>query len=299
MSRPYDFSDFSDFLEKTADYRPLGRSGRTIVRARNDARPGREEVIRERLANCYRKTHQIRERSYALRESEIFTLKELGKFRVLSFEDLSRFGYDENRARLEQDLQHLKNQRLISDRQVQPQDGPNFRVLTLTREGKRFLRQQNLVPKEQALYDGFVKPKELAHDAQLYRLYQRIATEIEMNGGSVRRVILDYELKEQLYRDLNRASASGREQHRLQVAHGHGLKVVGGRIPIPDLRIEYENDAQEIERIDLELATREYRSQGLAAKARAGFHLYARHQDVDRLRRVMNQQEITARIFAL
>ena len=159
--------------------------------------------------------------------------------------------------------------------------------------------RDSIVPKEQALYDGSCKPKELAHDAGLYRLYQRIATEIEMNGGTVRRVILDYELKERLYRDLNKPSAQDPRQQRMQAAAKHNLKVVNGSIPIPDLRIEYENDAREIERIDLELATREYRSQGLAAKAQAGFHLYARHQDVDRLRRVMDQQEITARIFAL
>ena len=299
MSRPYAVSDFSRFLEKTADYRPLGRSGRTIIRGQNDMRPDREDVIQKRLANRYRKTYQIRERDYALRESEIFTLKELGKFRVISLEDLSRFDYDENRVRLEQDIQNLKNQGLISDRQIEGRENPNFRVLALTKEGKRFLRHQNLVPRQQALYEGFRKPRELAHDSKLYRLYQRIATEIEMNGGSVRRVILDYELKEHLYRDLNRASAQAAEKHRFQVAAKHGLRVVDGSIPIPDLRIEYDNDAHEIERIDLELATREYRSQGLAAKARAGFHLYARHEDVDRLRRVMDQQEITARIFAL
>jgi hypothetical protein len=120
-----------------------------------------------------------------------------------------------------------------------------------------------------------------------------------MNGGKIRRVILDYELKEQLYHDLNKPSAHTPEQQRIQAATKHGLKVINGSIPIPDLRIEYENDAKEIERIDLELATREYRSQGLAAKAQAGFRLYAPHQDVDRLRRVMDQQEITTRIFAL
>jgi len=299
MPRSYDLSDFSVFLERAADRRPLGRSGRTIIRERNDARPDREQVIQERLANRYRKTYHIREQNYALRESEIFTLTDLGKFRVISLEDLRRFAYDENRARLEQDLQHLKNQGLISDRQIETPKKPNSRVLALTKEGKRFVRHQHLVPREQALYDGFRKPKELAHDAGLYRLYQRIATEIEMNGGSVRRVILDYELKEQLYRDLNKVSTKHPEEHPFRVATKHGLKVVGGSIPIPDLRIEYENDAKELERIDLELATREYRSQGLAAKARAGFHLYARHQDIDRLRRVMDQQEITARIFAL
>ncbi|HKV23644.1 MAG TPA: hypothetical protein VJN93_03545 [Candidatus Acidoferrum sp.] len=299
MSRSYDVSDFSRFLEKTADYRPLGRSRWSTGRSRNEARPDREEVIQERLANRYRKTYPDRTRNYNLRESEIFTLKELGKFRVISLEDLRRFGYDENRARLEQDLQHLNNQGLISDRQIETTDRASSRVFALTKEGKQCLRYNNFVLRDQALYDGFRKPKELAHDAELYRLGQRIATEIEMNGGRVRRVILDYELKKQLYHDLNQPSSKDPQQQQSQVAAKHGLKVVGGRIPIPDLRIEYENDAKEIERIDLELATREYRSEGLAAKARAGFHLYARHQDVDRLRRVMDQQEITARIFAL
>ena len=299
MSRSYDVSDFSRLLEKTADDRPLGRGRWSSGRQRGETRPDREEVIRERLANRYRESYQDRTRDYTLRESEIFMLKELGKFRVISAEDLSRFGYDENRSRLEQDLQHMKNQHLVSDRQIEAHSDPNFRVLTLTSEGRQFLRHQGLVLKEQALYDGFVKPKELAHDAGLYRLYQRVATEIDMNGGSVRRIILDYELKEQLYRDLNKASAPLSEVERNQVAARHGLKVVHGSIPIPDLRVEFENDAKEIERVDLELATREHRSQGLAAKARAGFRLYARHQDIDRLRRVMNQEEITARIFAL
>ncbi len=190
MSRPYELSDFFGLLEKHADFRPLGRSRWSSGRERNNTVPEREEVVRERLANRYRKTYQDRTGNYALRDSEIFTLKELEKFRVISAEDLNRFAYNENRARLEPDLQHLKNQRLISDRQIEVQDGSHSRVLSLTKEGKRFVRHHNFVLKEQALYHGFRKPKELAHDAALYRLYQRIATEIEMNGGKVRRVIL-------------------------------------------------------------------------------------------------------------
>ena len=90
MSRPYDVSDFSRLLEKAADDRPLGRSRWSSGRQRGEARPEREEVIGERLANRYRKTYPDRTRNYALRESEIFMLKELGKFRVISDEDLSQ-----------------------------------------------------------------------------------------------------------------------------------------------------------------------------------------------------------------
>jgi hypothetical protein len=56
---------------------------------------------------------------------------------------------------------------------------------------------------------------------------------------------------------------------------------------------------REVHRLDLEVATRDYRPHGLGEKAKAGFHLFARPQDHDRLRRVLDSQEITASIFAL
>lgn len=89
------------------------------------------------------------------------------------------------------------------------------------------------------------------------------------------------ELKEQLYRtarDLTvrlGTTPNGCRQIR--------LKVVDSSIPIPDLRIEFETRATE--QIDLELATREYRSEGLTAQARSGFRFFGRYQG-----RVMDQR---------
>lgn len=287
MSRLEKPTDFSALLEKYADSRLIPHSPWNADRERSSSVPSRHDVIRERLSNRFRSAYHDRTRTHALRESETFTLAELGKFRVISTEDLSRFAYDGNRGRLEQDIQHLTKQGLVSPREIEARNSPKFRVLSLTKDGKRFLRQQNRVPKSQALYDGFVKPKELAHDAELYRLYQKVASEIERCGGTVRRVVLDFELKEVLYRDLNKMdSAKNPDQERERIAGRHGLKVVDGTILIPDLRIEYETDARHIEHIDLEFATREYRSQGMASKVRAGFHLFARNQDMPRLRRV-------------
>ncbi len=71
------------------------------------------------------------------------------------------------------------------------------------------------------------------------------------------------------------------------------------KIPVPDLRIEYEDECRELRRLDLEIVTRDYRPQGMAEKAKAGFHLFARPQDHPKLRRVLDAQEITAEIFAL
>jgi len=75
---------------------------------------------------------------------------------------------------------------------------------------------------------------------------------------------------------------------------------VSGKVPIPDLRVEYvkEND-NEIQRRDLELATDHYRPQGLSQKARAGFQIYARPGETDRLRRIRDDRELTTAIFSL
>src|SRR5215475_11582644 len=63
--------------------------------------------------------------------------------------------------------------------------------------------------------------------------------------------------------------------HKLEVAERHSLKVVRGKIPVPDIRIEYETRDGEKARLDLELATRHYRLRNLAMKALAGFSIFA------------------------
>jgi hypothetical protein len=300
MSRLDKPTDFSALLEKYADSPLFSRSASNIDRERSNSAPSPQDIIRARLSSRFRTAYRDRTRTYALRHSEIFTLTELGKFRVIATEDLRRFAYDGNQARLEQEIQNLRKQGLISEREIEARNQLRFHVLSLTKDGRRFLEHQNRVPKSQALNAGFLKPKELAHDVELYRLYQKVASEIERSGGTVRRVVLDYELKEELYRALSKMDpAKNPDYERMHVANRHGLKVVDGKIPIPDLRIEYETEARDIEHIHLELATRDYRPQGMSTKARAGFHLFARHQDMPRLRRVLNEQELSARIFAL
>jgi len=110
-------------------------------------------------------------------------------------------------------------------------------------------------------------------------------------------------MKEELYSRLARASQNKTRDPRTlreEVAAGYHLKVVSGRIPIPDLRVEYvnENDNQ-IQRRDLELATDHYRPRGLSQKARAGFQIYARQGETDRLRRIRDERELSAAILGL
>jgi hypothetical protein len=65
------------------------------------------------------------------------------------------------------------------------------------------------------------------------------------------------------------------------------------------MRIEYQTEDLELRQINLELATRHYRPRGVAEKAKAGFTLYSLREDAPRLRRILDEQELTARIFAL
>jgi hypothetical protein len=50
---------------------------------------------------------------------------------------------------------------------------------------------------------------------------------------------------------------------------------------------------------DLELATSHYRGRNLAEKARPGLSIYARAEDALKLRRVLDQRELTAEILSL
>jgi len=238
--------------------------------------------------------------TYSLRTSEIQTLRELGTFRAVDSEALAEIGYGGNRNRLEQDLRNLIRQSLITRRAIEGPESKRMHVLSLTKAGQRLLRNYKLMPKDRPIYYGLVKPKEAQHDATLYRLYQRAAHRIHRDGGNVRKVALDYELKKQINKELARL---GTERHnpekKNEIALAHGVRVVNGRVAVPDLQVEYENGEGQLARVNLELATKHYRPAQLQAKAQAGFSLYAPSQDADHLRRVLSDREITAEILSL
>ena len=99
------------------------------------------------------------------------------------------------------------------------------------------------------------------------------------------RVILDYEIKRDLNRDLALLGAENdNPERKREIAEKHGLAMVNGKIPVPDMRLEYEDSELRLQRVDLELATREYRPRSLAEKAKAGFAIYGRAEDAARLR---------------
>lgn len=242
----------------------------------------------------------IRDRAYLLRESELHSLGEIGMFRVVTITDLAKFAYGGDRERMERDIRHLRRERLVSATTLEISRGKSLRVVTLTKTGHHLLKNAGRLPQDQAVYHGLRKPREAQHDVDLYRVYQKEASRIEKAGGRPLRVILDYQLKESVNRDLARAALANESPTRKQeIADKHALPLVNGKIQLPDLRIEYENAEGELRHIDLELVTRQYRPRGVSAKAASGFSLYARNEDVSRLRRILDEREITAGIFTL
>ena len=247
-----------------------------------------------------RSIHEIRGRTYRLRNSETTTMVELGKFRGIAEEDLAEFAYGGDRKRMRPDIENLMRQGLVEMKSIPHEEIGSRKLLTLTKNGHRFLTDTQSTGKGQVLYHGFTKPREANHDVDLYRLYQKAAEKIEQQGGRNLRVVLDYEMKKRLYRDLAKFSpgrASAEQKHL--VAERHGLQVVRGKIPVPDIRIEYEARDGERARVDLELATSHYRGRNLAEKVRAGFSIYAHAEDASKLRRVLDQRELTAEILSL
>jgi hypothetical protein len=247
-----------------------------------------------------RETFEVRRKTYRLRSSEIQTLSELGKFRAVATKDLQEFAYQGNKDRARADVQNLIRQGLVAERAVPHSDTSPRRLLTLTKQGHLVLTVTKSVPKNQAIHYGFTKPREAHHDADLYRMYYTAAEKIERQGGRNLRVILDYELKKRVYHDLEKLRPHGESTvKKKEVAERHGLQLVRGKIPLPDVRIEYESRAGEMARVDLELATEHYRGRSLAEKVRAGFSIYAHAQDAAGLRRVLDQRELTAEILSL
>ena len=237
---------------------------------------------------------RLRDRASRMREYEDLSttqraaLREIGRFRTVAAEDFLRIQYRGDRHAWRKDFTRLVSQKLLEERSVvvamhSKTHGKTVRslsVLAITKRGKNLLRRcdKDARASHQALYAGIVKPREVAHDTAIYRMHQAEAARIESDGGRVKRVVLDFELKKRAYSPLAKARHLAPLEYarkQAQVAHDNGLKVVQGKIRFPDLRIEYATAGGEAARVDLELATEHYRGDHMSAKQRAGFKIYA------------------------
>jgi hypothetical protein len=261
------------------DARDLGHAERaSTARIPEPARADRTPTVPTRHLDLprtdRREAVKVGDRTYQLRASEARILATVGTFRAVAAHDLegTRSGRDIWRG----DLQQLSEQRLI-ERTTVVINGQPAAVATLTREGRDLLeshRQTMDGRAQQNYYAGLVKPRELGHDAQLYRVFQAEAAKIEAAGGRIERVVVDYELKREYQKFLNRPDHADHDQDMRSFAEASGLPIIDDHLELPDLRIEYESADGRLEHRDVELVTEHYSRGQLAGKARAGFAMY-------------------------
>ncbi len=267
--------------------------------------PPTERPVRDDPRSNARERRWSRNRSFELRESELETMTEIGRFRMIDVRDLVDFRYEGDRSQAEQDLRNLIRQRLArrirlvlptGNRYPRRRPDPSRRTLPEPSPRDPGSRLGN-----QKLYSGFVKPAEARHDAAIYRMYQLEAEKIRLEGGKIRRLVLDYELKAKVFRPLSKLRHRGddaalREKQK-EVSSRHDLPIVRGRVAFPDLRIEYERRDGELDHRDLELATEHYRPGQLAQKRLAGFKIYFAGTSRSSGSTVKDERELTAEIL--
>jgi DNA-binding MarR family transcriptional regulator len=219
----------------------------------------------------------LQDRTYALRDSETHILATVGTFRVVPAADVTPGSTTPDVWN--GDIRHLSEEGLIERKSVVINGQPTP-VLVLTKEGKALLEaHRNVRPdgRQQGYHAGLVKPRELAHDAQLYRVYRAEAARITGQGGRVRRVVLDYEIKREYQQFLHRSDRPdglSQADDRAAFAAQSRLPIVDEHLELPDLRIEYETTQGDLAYRDVELVTEHYSRAQLAGKARAGFSMY-------------------------
>lgn len=246
----------------------LSRAGDSELRSRADVAgedPEYGDNRRERVI--------VRDREYRIRPSERVLLRELGVFRVVRESDLVAGAFRGDRKLAEADFRSLRKQKLIKSITFQRLTSEPCRVHMLSGTGHELVLAEN-DGRAQFYYFGAVKPAEVEHDSLLYRAYLKEDQRIRSRGGTVRRVVLDTELKREHFKRTIKPGVAYRKFQAESAKELH-LPVIDGHVVFPDFRIEYEDERGEMGRVDVEVATGNYREQHLQTKSAAGFRVYS------------------------
>jgi len=149
-----------------------------------------------------------RDREYTLRGPESRTLSVAGVFRVVSSRDLLDH-HDRPADPRTGDLRHLREHGLI---RTIPLHGHRDVAVVLTDRGRDLLESHRRDPDggqdhHQEFYAELRKAREVEHDVQIYRAYEREAERLQERGARIERVVLDCELKreyQQFLQERNR-----------------------------------------------------------------------------------------------
>jgi hypothetical protein len=262
-----------------------GRGGRVNLDSRDRASEGDPRDVFTRGLDLPRGRERehlyLHGRSYELRGSQARTLAVVGAFRVVSLRDLDGARPDCG------DVYDLRRAGLV--RVVAPMVAAGrTAIVTLTRQGRLLLNEyrNGAYRPRQEFYAGAARPRELVHDAHVYRAYLRAAERLTGDGGRIERICLDHELKGEYQRFLqdgnrDRSDSDGRPKRTAEEirewAESQSLPMLDGHVQFPDLRVEYQTIDGRWATEDIEVETAHYRGAHAAAKAQSGFTRYRVH----------------------
>ncbi len=238
-----------------------------------------------RMRDGHRREYDAREGagSISFRDRSERALADVGIYRCVSFRDLAeaRFGghpYTTRRA-----VNAWIRAGLARESTANGPKGRPFKVLTLTRKGAAAVRDlaigQGL---ERGQHIDAARPQhaQLAHDTAIYRACGLERRRLLEQGATIRRVRLDGELKGAVARRSESARVrDGRraaDAARHQAARELGLPIdARGRVLYPDAQVEYTDADGRSGRVNVEVASGNYRQGSVRAKAAAGFRMHA------------------------
>jgi hypothetical protein len=209
-----------------------------------------------------RSEYRDRDRTYRLDADDLAAMRIVGSFRAVNARDL-----------VKSSVRRLVDAGLVEQRSLRTRRGEQLEIVVLSKSGKRMLMSQRGRDDFQRYHAGMVKPRELEHDTAVYPAYRDEVKAIEKAGGTVERVVLDFELKSHINSEMNRPGARTKDERRAELAKDFELPIINDHLALPDARIEYIDANGVRQHRDIEIVTEHYRGKHMAGKRASGFKL--------------------------
>ena len=252
--------------EESKQYGKRGRNHRHV-----DPRTGH----RRELGRTRHKGRDMTERTHAC-------LQDVGLYRCASHRDLVEAHFSGNRFAAAKGLDRLVRSGAMRQHHARGPNGGTFTIYTLTRPGaalaQRLAVKRGLDP-EQRAWAGMVKPREAAHDADVAKACRKEIEVLTAQGARLRRILIDAELKGILAKrgETARARQGKEEADRARRKAADELHLPcddHGHVQIPDAQIQYVDEAGNLGRVNVEVASDHYREASVKAKSAGGFSMH-------------------------
>ena len=251
--------------------------------------------IDKRMRNGHRREYAAdRERgSIPFRERCGSALADIGVYGTVSFRDLARTRFGGHPYTTRRAVNAWIRDGIVKETTALGPKGNPFKVLTLTKRGVTTARRRAVargLDPGQRIAPVRTRRSEAAHDTAIYRACIKEHQRLLERGATVRRIRLDAELKGAVARRSESARvkhgkrAADAERHRAATELGLPIDA-RGRVLYPDAQIEYVDADGRSGRVNIEVASGNYRGPSIRAKAAAGFSVHANGPAAARLLR--------------